>query len=145
MPAEAAGCFGPRLAALVALLTGGYRVSKRNVRELLSDVLGVELALGSVSKLEARASEVLAEPHAEVLAHIRTAPHVNMDETSWTEDASKAWLWVASTPEASTTESRRSGAATSSPRSSALSWSSTPSNGRSAGSTSGGTCSRRSS
>jgi transposase len=100
VPTEAAGCFGPRLNALVALLTGGYRVSKRNVQELLGDVLGVDLALGSVSKLEARASEVLAVPHAEVLAHVRSAPNVNMDETSWTQDRSKAWLWVASTPDA---------------------------------------------
>jgi len=100
IPAEAEGCFGPRLAALVSLLTGGYRMSKRNVQELLRDVLGVDLALGSVSKLEARTSQILAAPHAEVLAHIRSAPHVNMDETSWTEERLKTWLWVASTPQA---------------------------------------------
>lgn len=100
IPPEAEGCFGPRLTALVTLLTGGYRMSKRNVQELLRDVLGVDLALGTVSKLEARASEILAAPHAEVLAHVRNAPHVNMDETSWTEDHQKTWLWVASTPEA---------------------------------------------
>ena len=97
IPQEAEGCFGPRLAALVSLLTGGYRMSKRNVQELLGDVLGVDLALGSVSKLEGRASQILAAPHAEVLAHVRSAPHVNMDETSWTEERLK---WVASTPQA---------------------------------------------
>lgn len=101
VPLEAAhGSFGPRLSALVALLTGGYGVSKRNAQELLSDVLGVDLALGSVSKLEARASEALASACDEVLGHVRRSPCVNMDETGWVEDHAKAWLWVASTPEA---------------------------------------------
>lgn len=100
VPPEAQGCFGPRLSALVSLLSGGYRISKRNIQELLRDILGVDLALGSVSKLEARTSEILAASHEEVLAHVRGSSYVNMDETSWTEDRSKAWLWVASTPDA---------------------------------------------
>lgn len=75
-------------------------MSKRNIQELLNDILGVDVALGTVSKLEARASEVLAATHQEVLAHVRGSPCVNMDETSWTGDHTKTWLWVASTPEA---------------------------------------------
>lgn len=100
VPPEAQGCFGPRLSALVSLLSGGYRISKRNIQELLRDILGVDLALGSVSKLEARTSEILAATHEEVLAHVRSSSYVTMDETSWTEDRSKAWLWVASTSDA---------------------------------------------
>lgn len=100
VPPEAQGCFGPRLSALVSLLSGGYRISKRNIQELLRDILGVDLALGSVSKLEARTSEILAAAQEEVLAHVRSSSYVTMDETSWTEDRSKAWLWVASTSDA---------------------------------------------
>jgi len=100
VPTEAQGCFGPRLNALIALLSGGYRMSKRNIQELLGDILGVDVALGTVSKLEARASEVLAAPHEEILAHVRGSSYVNMDETSWTEDHTKTWLWVTSTPDA---------------------------------------------
>ncbi|MFP2961772.1 hypothetical protein ACLEPN_29225 [Myxococcus sp. 1LA] len=40
------GTFGPRLTGFIAPCTGRFRMSKRLVRELLEDVLGVELALG---------------------------------------------------------------------------------------------------
>jgi len=95
------GAFGPRLWAMVCLLTGAYRMSKRNVQDLLGDAFGIDIALGTVSKLEARGSEALADGHRQVREHIRREPAVNMDETSWTEGQDSAWLWVASTPEAS--------------------------------------------
>jgi len=91
------GEFGPRLMALVCQLTGTYRLSKRKVQELLRDVYGLEIAVGTVSKLEARASELLAPCHDEVREHIRQSPYVHMDETSWIESHAGAWLWVACT------------------------------------------------
>ena len=41
--------FGPRLAAMLAVCTAKYRLSKRAVKEMLSDFLGVALALGVLS------------------------------------------------------------------------------------------------
>jgi transposase len=93
------GDFGPHLCALVSLLGGGYRMSKRNIRSLLSDVLGIEVSLGAVSNIEARASEELAALHDEALRRIRSSPFVNMDETPWSEGRGSAWLWVATTCE----------------------------------------------
>src|SRR5262249_34829320 len=58
VPARA---FGPRLQALVATLSGAYRLSKRNIQQLLADCFGVELALGSISALEGATSEALQE------------------------------------------------------------------------------------
>ena len=92
------GDFGPNLCALVSLLSGGSRMSKRNIQRLLSDVLGIELSLGSVSNIEARVSKALEPLHDDVLREIRSSPFVNMDETSWCEAGSSAWLWVATTP-----------------------------------------------
>jgi hypothetical protein len=43
------GAFGPHLTALIALLRGRYRLSEREVVELLADVLGGDLSLGSVA------------------------------------------------------------------------------------------------
>src|SRR5215212_579434 len=43
-----AGSFGPRLQALVALLSGRDRLSRRAVAQLMGDVWGAEMALGSV-------------------------------------------------------------------------------------------------
>lgn len=100
MPAEAAqGSFGPRLIATVAVLTGMYRLSKRNAQRLLQDLMGLDVSVGTISKLERRTSRVLMAPVAAVAAAIRASPVVNIDETSWVEDKRTTWLWSATTPE----------------------------------------------
>jgi transposase len=91
--------FGPRLTAMIAICTGKFRMSKRQVRELLADFLGVELSLGSVSNLEQEVSASLAKPDVEARAHVREAAVANLDETGWFEGAAegrarRAWLWV---------------------------------------------------
>ncbi|WP_426731098.1 IS66 family transposase [Myxococcus faecalis] len=102
VPAHARSAFGDRLAALASLLVGKYRLSKRLVQDALSDVLGVELSLGSVANLEAEVSEALAPSHAEALGHVRAASAANADETGFFEGredgrAARAWLWVVAT------------------------------------------------
>jgi transposase len=42
------GAFGPRLIALVSLLSGRYRISKRAVTEMLREVFEVEMSTGAV-------------------------------------------------------------------------------------------------
>src|SRR3954464_14582280 len=44
---------GPRLQSTVALLTGAYRLSKRQVESLCADLLGVLLSAGQVCAVEA--------------------------------------------------------------------------------------------
>jgi transposase len=89
------GHFGPRLCALVATLTTVTRIPKRPARQLLWDLFGVPLALGSVSKCEQRVSDAIRPAVAQVATHIRQQPVVHVDETGWTEAKHKAWLWVA--------------------------------------------------
>jgi transposase len=94
--------FGPRLTAMIALCTGKFRMSKRKVRELLADFLGVELSLGSVANLEQEISASLAKPDEEARAQVREVAVANLDETGWFEGAAegrarRAWLWVAVT------------------------------------------------
>jgi transposase len=94
-PAEVgAGSFGPRLQALVALLSGRYRLSRREVVQLLGDVWGAEVALGSVVELEQATSTALAPVVAEAHALAQQASAANVDETGWREGRRKAWLWV---------------------------------------------------
>lgn len=90
--------FGPGVAAFVAMMTGKYQLSKRNVQELLADVLHVEVSLGEITNLEQRVSTALAEPHAEAHAAIRRADRACADETGWREDKKRAWLWLATSP-----------------------------------------------
>lgn len=92
------GAFGPRLQALVALLTGCYRLSKRNAEQILSDCFGVELSLGSVKALEDATSAALAQPFEQAHAHVKDAANVGLDETGWSHKNQRAWLWTAVTP-----------------------------------------------
>ncbi len=92
------GAFGSNLVALVCWLTGKFRLSKRSVQELLSDLLRTEVSLGAVSKMEREASAALATSVEEARAYVREQPVAHADETGWRECNLKAWLWVAVTP-----------------------------------------------
>jgi transposase len=89
-----AGSFGPRLQALVALLSGRYRLSRREVAQLMGDVWGAQVGLGSVVELEQATSAALAPVVAEAQAMAQQAAVANMDETGWREGRRKAYLWV---------------------------------------------------
>lgn len=91
------GNFGPRLTGFIALATGRFRLSKRLAQELLEDVLGVELGLGSVSNLEQTVSSALEAPVQEARAYVQAQLAVHQDETGWWQKHARAWLWVAST------------------------------------------------
>ena len=95
LPPEASATFGPRLKSLIAVCTGGYRLSKRVTQELLSDILGTRLSLGSVCNIEREVSEALAAPVEEAREYVRRQPVVHADETGWREDKGRAWLWTA--------------------------------------------------
>jgi transposase len=89
--------FGPRLQALVAVLSGAYRLSKRNIQQLLMDCFGVELALGSISALESATSEALQEPVAAARCYVQQQSIAHVDETGRREANQRAWLWTAVT------------------------------------------------
>lgn len=89
--------FGPRLQAAVATLAVRNRVSRRDTVELGRDLFGCELSTGAVDAIVQRAGEALAEPHAQLQAHVRSAPVVNVDETGWRLRGSKRTLWAALT------------------------------------------------
>jgi transposase len=86
--------FGPQLTAVVALLTGRYRLSKREAAQCLADLFEVELCVGSVSALEQTMSAALGPVVAEAQAAAQTAPVANMDETGWREGRTRAWVWT---------------------------------------------------
>ena len=91
------GAFGPRLQAMVSLLSGAYRLSKRQIQALLQDGFGVGMGLGSVSQLEQATSQALAEPVEAARQQVQQEEAVNVDESGWKEGKVKAWLWTAVT------------------------------------------------
>lgn len=74
MPASVYRPFGPRLTAAVALLSGVFRLSKRNVERMLSEMWQVKLSLGAVSNTEAVIGDALAEPYQEALQYGNQSP-----------------------------------------------------------------------
>jgi transposase len=89
--------FGPRLQAMVALLSGRYHLSKRDVAEVMSDFFQADLSLGSVPTLEQRTSQALQEPVNEARQYVKQQAVVHLDETGWFEGHHRAWVWVAAT------------------------------------------------
>src|SRR5262245_52172655 len=72
--------FGARLTAVIALLSGRYRLSRREVRQLLRDLWQVRLSLGAVVRQEQAQSAALAPVVEEARAAVQQAAVVNMDE-----------------------------------------------------------------
>jgi len=93
------GPFGARLTAVIALLSSGYRLSRREVRQLLRDLWQVRISLGAVVRQEQAQSAALAPVVEEARTAIQQAAVVNMDETGWRQDKQRAWLWTAVTAE----------------------------------------------
>lgn len=91
------GILGPRAMAAVSVLSGKYRLSKRQVEELLQDFAGLKISLGTVSNTEGRVSSALADPVDEAKAHVKQQPVVSADETGHKVCNKKAWLWTAVT------------------------------------------------
>ena len=88
---------GPRLAAVMSYFSGRHHISRRGVEEVVETVFDVPTSLGSISALEAEASDSLASPYHEAQVAVREAPVKNTDETGWREKGQKRWLWGAAT------------------------------------------------
>jgi len=93
-PTVSPGAFGPRLQAIVALLSGRYRLSRREVADLCDALLGAPLAVGSVDALCRATAQALAGPVAALQGAVRQAPVANADETEWACAGQRRWLWV---------------------------------------------------
>jgi hypothetical protein len=98
LPSEVQGHFGPELTALIAYLTVVCRMPRRMVQELLEQVLGIPLSLGSVQNSWEEASEAVAEPCAELERQLPHEPVLHSDETGYRTNGEKRWLWALVAP-----------------------------------------------
>jgi transposase len=98
IPAQiAASVCGPRLTAAIGLLGAQVKGSRRAVAEVVEQVLGCPIALGSVARREAELSEALAEPHEQLVGAVAGAKVKYVDETGWKLKGKSRWLFVAAT------------------------------------------------
>ena len=91
------GTFGPRVHATVALCTGSYRLAKRTTQQVMAELFGVPMSVGSISQSEKTTTAVIAEPVKEAWDYVEAQSVAHLDETSWREGGKRAWLWVAVT------------------------------------------------
>ena len=89
--------FGPRLMAVVAMLTGVYHLSRRETVRLLWELLGVRMSLGSVSAIEKRVAEAVEPAVDELFAEARKSAIKHADGTSWLRAGMMVSLWVVAT------------------------------------------------
>ena len=91
------GTYGPRVQATVALYTGAYRLSKRTTQQMMDDVFGVPVSVGTISQLEQATTEAIAVPVEEAQSAVQAQTVAHLDETRWRQGSQRAWLWVAVT------------------------------------------------
>ena len=69
-PGVPIGCFGPYLQAVLAMLAGAYRLSKRQIQQLVSDLFTLSISTGMVSKLERQSAVALEAPYNELATSV---------------------------------------------------------------------------
>lgn len=98
--------YGERVVAHVGVLSGQYRQSHRMVQELLRELFGIELSVGSINQLRQESSASVAAAVSQAHTYVQAWAQVNIDETSFDQGntdgknpkGSKGWLWVMVTP-----------------------------------------------
>ena len=85
---------GERLTAVVSYLIAARKMTRRDVRATLQDLLGVDISVGSVQKAWEETSDAVEAPYAELEESLPTQPVLNSDETGSRTNGEKRWVWV---------------------------------------------------
>jgi transposase len=89
------GCFGPKLEAAIASLTVRNRLSRRQLVELMEELFGCPIAVGTIDAILTRTAETLEPVDDELLEWTRAAGALNIDETGWYLNGEPRTLWGA--------------------------------------------------
>ena len=79
------------------MLIGVYRLTKRQVPELMRDLFGLQMSVGAVIGCQEAASAAIAQTVEDARSYAQQQPGKYADETGWREGAgrARAWLWTA--------------------------------------------------
>ena len=92
------GAFGPGVISIVTLLGGMCRLSQRLTAQVLTNLFGMTISTGMISKLRNFGQQALDSTHKDIAEKVQSSPAIHADETGWVEDNKKAWLWTAVAP-----------------------------------------------
>lgn len=90
---------GPRLSGAIGLLSAFVHGSRRAIRDVVAQVLGCPIALGSISARERELSDALEGPYGELVDRVQGGTVKFVDETGWKQKGKDQWLFVAATPD----------------------------------------------
>lgn len=93
--------FGPKLMGLLATLTGIFHLAKREAVQLIKDLYGVDIGVGSVPNIEERVANAL-DPVYHRIHHfvINSKVCKHFDETGWRDRGLRHFVWLASCKDA---------------------------------------------
>jgi transposase len=86
--------FGSRIAALVTTLRYSHGISYSRMKQLLSEVFGLEMSQGAIANLLSRVKGHLQSEVDGILGTLRTARLICSDETSARVNGKNQWEWV---------------------------------------------------
>jgi transposase len=85
---------GPDAQAAVVDLNKALGLSHGKVAACLGSLFGIDLTRGASTQIVLRAARRLGPAHREILAEIKDAERLSVDETGWRVGAQPAWLHV---------------------------------------------------
>lgn len=93
--------FGPKLMGLMALLTGLFHLSKREAIELIKELYGIDMGVGSVPNIEERVAKALDPIYHRIHTFVLGGKLCNhFDETGWRDSGKRHFVWLASCEQA---------------------------------------------
>jgi transposase len=96
LPADVARSqFGPRVHAFAAQLSGGFRLTHREVGRVFEEMFGLHIGGGTLTAMQRRVTDALEFPYREAQRALREGPAAYIDETGWRVGRRKATLWTA--------------------------------------------------
>ena len=97
--ATPSGQMGPGLIAWIALLSGHFRMSTRNIQTFLEMQWGLQFSVGAISESQEPVAQWLEPLYDHIGDTVRKAPVAHADETTHFRGKARLWLWVLCTPQ----------------------------------------------
>lgn len=88
--------FGPKFMGLLVVLIGVFHLAKREAVQLIKELYGVDIGVGSVPNIEERVSTALDPIYQRIhsfILHSKLCKH--FDETGWRNSGKRHYVWLA--------------------------------------------------
>lgn len=84
---------GPNIESIIATMGGFFNNSKRDLQQILSQILNTDISLGLISKTEERVSVNLEGSYNSLLEEVEESSYLHMDETGHKNKGKRGWCW----------------------------------------------------